>query len=107
LNLDYRISNTISARISAEHVKAHGRYNFQYSNMVYDTTAVRRNADIRSNRLEASLYGRPKKQISWNVKYYHYNSERGLPGAIVANVFNRPQRLWDRNNFLQANYNQE
>lgn len=107
LNLDYRISNTISARISTEHVKAHGRYNFQYSNKVYDTTAVRRNADIRSNRLEASLYGQPKKQISWNVKYYHYNSERGLPGAIVANVFNRPQRLWDRNNFLQANYNHQ
>lgn len=104
LNLNYKISEAISARVSTESVNAHGRYKFQYSNGIYDTTAVRNNADIKSYRVEASVHGNYKNKDIWNVKYYHYNSERGLPGAIVANRFARPQRLWDRNNFLQADY---
>ncbi len=31
-----------------------------------------------------------------------YNSERGLPGAIVANRFSHNQRQWDRNIFVHA-----
>ena len=104
INLNYKINESIAARVSTELVNAHGRYKFQYSNGVYDTTAIRNNADIKSYRVEASVHGNHKNQDTWNVKYYHYNSERGLPGAIVANRFARPQRLWDRNDFLQADY---
>lgn len=107
LNIDYKISDAIAVRLSSEMVKAHGRYKFSYSNGVYDTTAVRNNADISSYRLEASVHGNHKNNDSWQVKYYHYNSERGLPGAIVANRFRRPQRLWDRSNFVQADYKHE
>lgn len=107
LTLNYKISDAISARISTEIVKADGKYKFQYSNGVYDTTAVRNNADITSYRVEASVHGNHKNQDSWKVKYYHYNSERGLPGAIVANRFKRPQRLWDRSDFIQADYKHE
>ena len=32
----------------------------------------------------------------------HYTSERGIPGAIVNNVWKRSERLWDRNSFLQG-----
>lgn len=103
LSLNYKISESISARVSTELVNAHGKYRFQYSNGVYDTIAQRKNADITSYRLEASLHGQHDKD-TWNLKYYHYDSERGLPGAIVANRFKRPQRLWDRTNFLQADY---
>ena len=53
LTLNYKISDAISARLSTEMVKAHGKYKFQYSNGVYDTTAVRNNADITSYRIEA------------------------------------------------------
>ncbi|MFB9056755.1 TonB-dependent receptor plug domain-containing protein [Mariniflexile ostreae] len=104
LNLNYKINKAVSARLSTEMVRADGRYKFQYSNGVYDTTAVRNNADVTSYRVEASMHGRHKNEDTWNLKYYHYNSERGLPGVIVANRFARPQRLWDRNNFLQADY---
>lgn len=103
-SINYKISEAISARLSSEIVKAHGEYEFQYSNGIYDTTAVRNNADITSYRVEASVHGMYKNRDSWNIKYYHYNSERGLPGAIVANRFKRPQRLWDKNNFLQTDY---
>ncbi|MFD2790834.1 TonB-dependent receptor [Arenibacter sp. H213] len=104
LSVNYKINKSVSARLSTEMVNAHGKYKFQYSNGIYDTIAVRNNADISSFRVEASLHGQHKNEDTWNLKYYHYNSERGLPGAIVANRFKRPQRLWDRNNFLQADY---
>lgn len=104
VSVNYKINKAVSARVSTELVNANGRYKFQYSNGVYDTTAVRNNADITSYRVEASIHGKHENRDTWSVKYYHYNSERGLPGAIVANRFKRPQRLWDRNDFLQADY---
>ncbi len=106
LTLDYKLSENIAAHVSSELVSAHGRYRFQYSNGVYDTTAIRENADITSRRLEVSLHGRQGTERNWKVRYYHYDSERGLPGAVVANRFRRPQRLWDRNDFVQGEYKQ-
>lgn len=104
LSLDYKLSDDISARVSAELVRADGKYEFRYSNGSYDTTATRNNADIDAYRLEASLYGDHGTKNTWKLNYYHYDSERGLPGAIVANRFERPQRLWNRNDFVQGEY---
>ncbi|MBC9794777.1 TonB-dependent receptor plug domain-containing protein [Sinomicrobium weinanense] len=107
LSADYKFNDHLSARVSTGYVYAHGRYKFRFTNGSYDTTAIRKNADVRSYRLETSLYGTTRFQSKWNVKYYHYNSERGLPGAVVANRFRRPQRLWDEQNFLQGEFKQK
>lgn len=99
----------ISSSISTEYVNATGKYKFRYRRVLqdgttaWDTTAVRQNGDIESFRAEGSLFG---KLIDgqWNVKTYYYDSEKGIPGAIVNNVWKREQRQWDRNFFLQGNY---
>jgi len=104
VNLDFKINHKLSARLSTEYLNANGKYKFRYTNGVYDTIATRNNADVESFRLETSLYGKQGEKNDWNVKLYHYDSERGLPGAIVANRFKRPQRLWDENNFIQGEY---
>ena len=39
------------------------------------------------------------------AKVYNYNSERGVPGAIVNNVWRRGERIWDTNSFVQGRYN--
>lgn len=103
VNLDYKIDDYLSLRVSTEYQLANGRYKFDYSKGQYDTTAYRKNADIQAFRFETSLFGQGK-QHEWQLKYYHYNSERGLPGAVVANVFDRPQHLWDRSDFIQGKY---
>ena len=41
------------------------------------------------------------------MQAYHYNSERGVPGAIVNNVWRRGERLWDRNTFVQSSWQDE
>lgn len=104
VDVDYKISEKIYSRLSSEFINAHGRYKFNYSNSVYDTTALRSNGDVQSFRLETALYGKPDSVSEWSLKFYHYQSERGLPGAIVANKFDYLQRQWDKNNFIQTSF---
>lgn len=105
---EYKISESLSASVNAEWVKANGKYKFRYRRLTpsgavaYDTTATRRNGDVDALRIEGSLNGTVGNRGFWKGYVYHYNSERGIPGAIVNNVWRRGERLWDRNSFMQA-----
>ena len=69
--------------------------------VAYDTTAVRRNGDVESLRTELGLYGfLPNGK--WNVNGYFYTSDRGIPGAIVNNVFRHGERQVDKSAFGQG-----
>ena len=106
---EYKISDAVSASFSGEWVNATGKYKFRYrrrntlGEIVYDTTAVRHNGDINATRLEAALHG-VMNEGRWTVRAYSYNSERGIPGAIVNNVFRNGERLWDTNSFIQGTF---
>jgi hypothetical protein len=97
----------VSTSVNVEYIYATGKYKFRYrrvlpdGTLAYDTTAIRQNGDIQAIRAEGGLFGSAKK-IDWNAKVYFYNSERGIPGAIVNNVWKSSQRQWDRNFFTQA-----
>ncbi len=107
---DLRLSDHLSATVNAEITEATGRYRFRYRSLfsdgtvAWDTTATRLNGDIHSQRVEASLYGSPDGGGEWQGKVYFYNSEKGIPGAIVNNVWKTSQRQWDRNFFVQGNW---
>lgn len=109
LRIEQKISDKFSASVSSELIKSNGEYKFRYKRhypngeLAYDTTATRKGGDIEAWRLEGSLHYADDKSL-WDTKIYTYTSERGLPGAIVNNVFNRSQRLWDKNAFAQTSY---
>lgn len=104
---EQRLSASLSASLSAEILTASGKYKFRYrrknqdGTTAYDTTAVRQNGDIMAFRAEGNLHG-TFSNGSWYVKGYTYDSERGIPGAIVNNVWRRGERQWDRNTFAQG-----
>ena len=107
---EYKISENVAASFSAEWLNASGKYKFRYrrvnpaGEIAYDTTAVRENGDINATRLEAGLYGTIERG-TWNAKVYNYNSERGIPGAIVNNVWRRGERVWGYQfPFLQGSF---
>ncbi len=107
LTFEYKLSETISMSFNTEWISSSGKYKFRYrrvtpsGELAYDTTAIRENGDIDAVRLEGGVHGfLPKGR--WKVYLYHYNSERGVPGAIVNNVWRRGERLWDRNSFAQG-----
>lgn len=99
-----KISNRVYSTVSTEWINANGRYKFRYTNGVYDTTAIRQNGNVNAYRTEAGLNGLLADSSTWSVKYYIYQSSRGLPGAIVANHFNYGQHLEDRDQFVQASF---
>lgn len=108
--VEQKLTENVHYSFSSEYVKSSGRYPFRYKrvfhdsgNTAWDTTAVRQNGDINAVRLESGLYGNLNRGL-WNVKAYFYDSERGIPGAIVNNVWKRSQRQWDRNFFLQGSF---
>lgn len=106
---EQKLSSHISLSASAEYTVANGKYKFRYkrlnldNSVAYDTTATRHNGDIDAIRAEASLFGFTNTG-RWSGKAYFYNSERGIPGAIVNNVFRNGERQWDRNAFAQGSW---
>ena len=106
---EQRLSETVSSSVSAGFLTASGKYKFRYERRypngetAWDTTAVRQNGDIHAERIEANLFGK-LHQGSWQLKGYLYNSARGIPGAIVNNVWRRGERQQDLNTFFQAAY---
>ena len=102
-----KISENISSSLNAEYVYSSGKYKYRYAkHNAYDTTAIRQNGDIHSLRLEGGFNGY-LEQGKWHIKGYFYDSEKGLPGAIVSNVWKNAQRQWDRNIFLQGNFQKQ
>lgn len=105
---EYKINDDISTSFNAEYVKSSGKYKYRYkrvmpgtNEVMYDTTAVRENGDIESLRLEAGVFGL-LNQGHWKFKTYYYDSERGIPGAIVNNRWMNSQRQWDKSFFTQG-----
>lgn len=106
---EQRLSRRVSSSLSAEVLTSSGKYKFRYrrkkqdGTVAYDTTAIRQNGDIWSVRAEGNLHGMVDEGF-WKFKVYTYHSERGIPGAIVNNVWRRGERQWDHNTFLQGRF---
>jgi len=107
-----KISDKVAASFSTEWTSATGRYKYAYKvydslqKVAYDTSAYRRNGDINAVRVEGGLNG-VMNGGAWSAKIYYYNSERGLPGFIVNNVYGHVDRLWDRNFFIQSSFRKD
>lgn len=106
---EHKLSEHVHVSANAEYTYATGRYHYRYEkrladgSVAWDTTAVRENGDIQAFRAEAGIFGYAAES-KWHIKGYYYQSERGIPGAIVNNVWKNSQRQWDRNAFVQGNY---
>ena len=104
-----QLGDSLCLSVNAEVLTASGKYHFRYKRKnldgttAWDTTAVRQNGDIHAERLEANLNGVLHQGV-WMLKGYLYNSQRGIPGAIVNNVWRRGERQGDLNTFVQGQY---
>ena len=106
---EQKLSQAVSASLAGGVLTSSGKYKFRYRRLnldktvAYDTTATRQNGDIWAVRMEGNVHG-VLEQGYWNFKLYTYHSERGIPGAIVNNVWRRGERQWDHNYFTQASW---
>ena len=113
LGVDVRLTDQLSLTMDAEYVYSDGKYPFRYRRVLpsgqtaYDTTAIRQNGDIQAVRTELGLHHYYRTTGFWRIHGYNYWSERGIPGAIVNNVWRNGERLWDRNTFVQGQWQDE
>lgn len=108
--LEQKISERVSASVSAEFLQSDGIYRFHYGKkypngeVANDTIARRRDSDIRAKRFEASVNG-TLNNGNWNIRGYGYLSNRGIPAPVVNSRFNaRGARMLDDSYFVQANF---
>ena len=113
VGVDVKLTDALSLTLDAEYVYSDGKYPFRYRRVLpngetaYDTTAIRQNGDINAVRTELGLHHYYCTTGFWRVHAYNYWSERGVPGAIVNNVWRNGERLWDRNTFVQVQWQDE
>lgn len=113
VGVDIKLTESLSLTMDAEYVYSNGKYPFRYKRVfpdgttAYDTTAIRQNGDINAVRAELGLHHYYRTTGFWRVHAYNYWSERGVPGAIVNNVWRNGERLWDRNTFVQGIWQDE
>ena len=113
VGVDVKLTDVLSLTLDAEYVYSNGKYPFRYRRVLptgevaYDTTAVRQNGDVNAVRTELGLHHYYRTTGFWRVHAYNYYSERGVPGAIVNNVWRNGERLWDRNTFVQLQWQDE
>ena len=113
IGVDVKLTDALSMTMDIEYVYSDGKYPFRYRRVLpsgetaYDTTAVRQNGDVNAVRAELGLHHYYRTTGFWRLHAYNYWSERGIPGAIVNNVWRNGERLWDRNTFVQAEWQDE
>ncbi|MGV8879123.1 MAG: TonB-dependent receptor plug domain-containing protein [Sphingobacteriaceae bacterium] len=99
-----KITERIFSTVSGGWEKANGKYPFHYRYGNRDSLVTRTNTDVNALRLEAGLNGTFTDSSSWTLKFYSYQSDRGLPGATISNKLNASQRLWNEDIFVQTSY---
>ncbi len=109
---EQKITDDIHFSANASYLYSSGKYKFRIHRLrpdrtvAWDTTGIRQNGDINAVRAEAGFFGY-LPHGKWHTKGYFYQSERGIPRAIVRNVWTSDQRQWDRNAFVQASFDNE
>ena len=83
---------------------AHGRYPYTLTNGNKVTTEHRTNTDVTQLLGEWDLHHKFADDSHLDTKIYYYDSERGLPGAVILYNNTSTERLADRNAFVQARY---
>ena len=90
--------------VNANYLRADGEYPFTLKNGKQTTEEKRINSDVESWQGEVNLFHTFKDDSELNAKAYYYQSERGLPGAVILYNNASDERLWDKNFFAQTRY---
>jgi len=108
-----KLNSRLAASISAEWLRAHGRYPYKLyyhpSGTGDFTSETRTNSDVENLRVEGALHARLSLHETAWLKAYYYQASRGLPGATILYATENfsTQRLNDRTFFVRGHYNRE
>jgi outer membrane cobalamin receptor len=90
--------------VDATYLRADGTYPFRLKNGNITTKEKRYNSDVESYFSEANYLYQRNDSNDFRLKVYYFNSERGLPGNVILYNSDNKERLWDKNFFTQAEW---
>ena len=99
-----RLSGKVSLSAYADYLRADGNYPFKLRNGSRLIDEKRNNSDINAWRAELNTCVDIDSRQDLSLKLYLFDSERGLPGGVVYDNTYAAERLYDRNYFAQATY---
>lgn len=107
LLINKKISGKHSVSFNGEWISAKGNYPFRLDKKIEgnDDLKWRKNSDVKNLHLETTFYSVFSDKQNGYFKASYYDSERGLPGAVISyNPTSSAERLWNKNFFSQAHY---
>lgn len=104
LQWQQRISDRWSYVVNGYSENANGRYRFKNTEDGSDTLQNRTNADISDQRVDGSLYWSKNDSNKFSLHINYYNSDRGLPAAVINYNPYSDERLWNQDAFVQSSY---
>jgi vitamin B12 transporter len=104
LQWQQRISNRWSFVVNGYVEHASGRYKFKNNDDGSDTLANRINGDVSVQQTDAALYWAKTDSNKFNMHVNFYNSDRGLPPAVVSYNPYSAARSRNQDFFMQAGY---
>jgi vitamin B12 transporter len=90
--------------IFAKYRRADGTYPYHFENGIYPYNGKRVNNDLRECSGGFSMGFRPTSRTILKVNYQLYDSERGLPGAVILYNPTADQRLNNQSHQLNADF---
>jgi vitamin B12 transporter len=104
LQWQQRVSKYWSFVINGYDENANGQYKYQDNEDGSNTLATRRNTDVHTKQADAELYWAKSDSSKFNLQFNFYNSNRGLPSAVVPYAAPTTQRLYNRDYIIQSGY---
>ncbi|MBC7653914.1 MAG: TonB-dependent receptor, partial [Oligoflexus sp.] len=87
--------------------KATGEYKFKVNGDGSDTLAIRKNSKINTWQFDGGIRGKLGKDGLLELRANYYDSERGLPNAVIFYQPTGKQTLWNKDFYTQAKYTQK
>jgi outer membrane cobalamin receptor len=81
-----------------------GNYRYELPNVQTTLSGKRANSDVQTLRAELNLYGALGDAGQLKVKLNYFDSEKGIPGAVIIGRDFYHDRLQNKDFFLQAHY---
>jgi vitamin B12 transporter len=107
IQYDQKINNNWTFNVITSLQKATGEYKFKVDGDGSDTLAIRKNSKINALQFDGGIRGKLGKDGLLEVRANYYDSERGLPNAVIYYNTIGHQRLWDKDFYTQAKFTQK
>ena len=104
LQWQQRLSDKWSFILNSYLETANGHYKYKVNGDGSDTLSTRTNAGVHTVETDGGLYRVKSDSNKFSLQFNLYNSNRGLPGAVIYYTAPSKQTLVNEDGFLQSSY---